>query len=204
MVGKVKIHGREYKTVALRVSEFREKHPDYCIETEVLSSGDVVVIKASIKDTEGNLKANGFAEEVRGSTNINKTSALENCETSAIGRALACFGFGGEEYASANEVSDAIIQQAKQEVGEYFVKYNSKVRELWEAINVIKQGILDPDLLGSAAESYFELDDEEKMILNLAPTKGGIFTTQEREAMKSSEFRGAYYGPDDNGEENEQ
>ena len=53
----------------------------------------------------------GHAEEVYDSSMINKTSALENCETSAIGRALASAGFGGTEFASADEVANAISQQ---------------------------------------------------------------------------------------------
>ena len=190
--GVVKIHGREYKTVSLRVSEFREKYKDWAIETDIIENGNVVVVKAVIKNPEGVIKATGYAEEVRGSTNINKTSALENCETSAIGRALANIGLAGQEYASANEVSNAIIQQAKQEVGEYFVNYNAKVRELFSSISEIKKGI-DEGNLDIASEAYFELTDEEKIILNLAPSKGGIFTTKERETIKSKEFREAYY-----------
>lgn len=199
--GVVSIHGKEYKTVALRVTEFRQ-HEDYqgwSIETEIVTNNDIVTIKALIRDPECVVKATGFAEEVRGSTNINKTSALENCETSAIGRALANMGFAGQEYASANEVSDAIIQQAKQEVGDYFVNYNAKVRQLWASIDVIKLGIhtyktggADCDEFKSAAEAWFELSDEEKGSLWVAPTKGGIFTTEEREVMKSKEFRESY------------
>lgn len=200
--GIVSIHGKEYQTVAKRVADFRSVHADYPIETEIVSAGDIVVMKATIRDPQGKALATGYAEEVRNSTNINKTSALENCETSAVGRALAFFGYGGTEIASANEVSNAIIQQAKQEVGEYFVKYNEKVRELWPSIGIIKDGINtylagnsgDPSALLEAAEAYFELSDEEKMLINLAPSKGGIFTTKEREVMKSSEFRAAYFG----------
>ena len=69
----------------------------------------VIIHAAIIKD--GVTIATGLAVEVRGSSQINKTSALENCETSAIGRALAAFGLGGSEYASANEVENAIHQQ---------------------------------------------------------------------------------------------
>ena len=53
----------------------------------------------------------GLAEEFRGKNIINTTSALENAETSSIGRALACLSLGGSEYASANEVENAISQQ---------------------------------------------------------------------------------------------
>lgn len=116
--GIVPIHGKQYKTVALRVSEFREKcgiDEDWGVVTELLSAdADVVIMKAAITHN-GVVIGTGHAEERRGSTQINKTSALENCETSAIGRALAACGFAGTEYASANEVQNAIGQQEKGE-----------------------------------------------------------------------------------------
>jgi hypothetical protein len=111
--GIVNIHGKQYQTVAYRVGLFRDKHPDLSLITEVISrDDDVVVMKATISDY-GRIIATGHAEENRRSSQINKTSALENAETSAIGRALAAFGIGGTEFASANEVENAIHQQTK-------------------------------------------------------------------------------------------
>ena len=93
MNGVVKIHGKEYKTVALRVAEFRQAHPDYTISTDLVEANDVLVImKASILDNDGRLLATGYSEEVRAASKINATSALENAETSAIGRCLSCSG----------------------------------------------------------------------------------------------------------------
>lgn len=111
--GIVTIHGKEYKTVAKRVDEFRIKHKqELAIVTNLVSANEKkVVIKAEIINKEGFVIATGYAEEDRQSSQINKTSALENCETSAIGRALANFGLGGGEYASADEVANAIKQQ---------------------------------------------------------------------------------------------
>ena len=83
--------------------------------TEIISAAELVVMKATIQDEERRILATGHAEEKRGSTNINKTSALENAETSAIGRALAALGYGGTEYASADEVANAISQQNDEE-----------------------------------------------------------------------------------------
>jgi hypothetical protein len=114
--GVVTIHGREYKTVALRVSEFRKLYPineGWAVLTEMqFENKDAVLMKAEIVDPQGRTVAVGYSEELRGSSQINRTSALENCETSAIGRALAAAGFGGSEYASANEVQNAIQQQS--------------------------------------------------------------------------------------------
>jgi hypothetical protein len=112
--GTVNIRGKEYRTVALRVSEFRAQHPaedGWGILTEIVDRNDQCVVVRAWIEKDGMTLATGLAEEQRASSQINRTSALENCETSAIGRALAAFGLGGSEYASANEVANAIHQQ---------------------------------------------------------------------------------------------
>ncbi len=112
----VKIHGKEYRTVAERVNLFHEEHKDAVksVKTKILHNDErIVVMRTTIKI--GDCVYHGHAGEVYGSSNINKTSALENCETSAIGRALASAGFGGTEFASADEVANAISQQNKLE-----------------------------------------------------------------------------------------
>jgi hypothetical protein len=110
--GIVNIRGKEYMTVALRVQHFRERHPMWAIETHVEDrTEDYVVMRCEISNEEGRILATGHAEEFRKSSQINSTSALENAETSCIGRALASLGFGGSEFASANEVQNAIAQQ---------------------------------------------------------------------------------------------
>jgi hypothetical protein len=107
--GVVNIHGKQYQTVALRVTIFRERYPEHSLITEILHRDDkCVVVQARIADTTGRVIATGHSEEYRQSSTINKTSALENCETSAIGRALAGLGFGGTEFATADEVANAI------------------------------------------------------------------------------------------------
>lgn len=109
----VKIHGKDYKTVVERVNEFWEHrgYDDYGIHTELLEfSPETVVVQARII-FDGRVVGSGLAFEDRDSSKINKTSYVENCETSAIGRALASIGLGGEEYASADEVQQAIRQQ---------------------------------------------------------------------------------------------
>ena len=191
--GIVNIHGKAYSTVAKRVSEFRSESPGFTIETDVQANGDVVIVKAYIKDDQGRVLSTGYAEEVRGSTNINKTSALENCETSAVGRALAFYGYGGTEIASANEVSGAIIQQAKLEIAEFFIKMNKCIEENMTSILEIKNAVAQ-GVLSDGAEAWFELSAEDQKTLWVAPTKGGIFTTKERDVMQSKEFRESYYG----------
>ena len=109
------IRGKQYVEVNERIKFFRQeeqyKHWSLITEFPVLDS-EQCVCKASIADTEHRIIATGHAHEVQGSSNINKTSYVENCETSAIGRALAMLGLGIDtSIASANEVSDAIAKQ---------------------------------------------------------------------------------------------
>ena len=113
------IRGKKYVEVNERIKFFRqeEQYKNWSLITEftVLDEAQCVC-KASIADPEHRIISVGHAHEVQGSSNINKTSYVENCETSAIGRALAMLGIGIDtSIASANEVSDAI---AKQETAE--------------------------------------------------------------------------------------
>lgn len=195
----VKIHGNEYTTVAERIDAFRkdDRYEGWSIETDIISN-DIqdCIIKATIKDSDGKIVGTGLAHEVQGSTNINKTSHIENCETSAIGRALANIGKAGTEYASANEVSDAIINQKVEEATEKLRGLVSAVLSNHSSIVAIKEGIA-LDNLSEAAEEWFTLEDDIKASLWIAPSKGGVFTTREREVIKSSEFRMAHFGGSD-------
>ena len=104
-----------YVEVNERIKAFWQLCPDGKIVTEILTlENEICVIKASIyedkKDEEP--RATGTAYEKEGSTFINKTSYIENCETSAVGRALGNAGIGIDtSVASADEVQNAIIQQ---------------------------------------------------------------------------------------------
>ena len=195
MSGTVKIHGKEYKTVALRIQEFREKHPDFTIQTDLVEANDtLVVMKATISQGD-QVIATGYAEEVRTASKINRTSALENAETSAVGRALAFFGLGGSEIASADEVANAITQQSSQaskEDMEVLVAHNEAWRKNSASIYFIKEYInMDDPKWENVAEAWTEISNEDKQALWLAPSKGGVFTTAERAALKSDEFNAA-------------
>lgn len=106
---KVRLHDRLYSPVALRVEMLR-KHFGLGVSvlTEIVSSDEaLIIIKASVVKA-GEVIATGYAEEARGAKGINARSALENAETSAIGRALANLGLVGGEYASADELTGAV------------------------------------------------------------------------------------------------
>ena len=110
------IKGKEYADVNQRIKAFRMLCPNGSIHTSIesLESG-ICVIKAVVLDDAGKLLGTGHAYEKEGSTFINKTSYIENCETSAVGRALGMCGIGIDtSVASYEEVSNAIAQQEEE------------------------------------------------------------------------------------------
>lgn len=111
----VPVKGKDYVQVNERVKAFRSVCPNGVIETEmVYYEGGRVMFKATVKDQDDRILATGYAEEKEGSTMINKTSFIENCETSAVGRALGFAGIGIDaSMASAEEVATAIVNQNK-------------------------------------------------------------------------------------------
>ena len=106
------IKGKEYAEVPQRVNAFRKLYPEGTIETEIVACNDgVCVFKATARNGE-NILGTGHAYEKEGSTFINKTSYIENCETSAVGRALGFVGIGSEtSMASYEEVANAQANQ---------------------------------------------------------------------------------------------
>ena len=99
-----------YETVAQRLQKFWAAHPEGRIETQLAQAGENFwVFSAAIYATRADTVpiATGHAHEVIGASNINRTSALEVCETSAVGRALALAGWAGQQIASAEEVGRA-------------------------------------------------------------------------------------------------
>lgn len=108
----VNIKGKEYSPVQERITAFRKVYPEGFIRTQLLSvEGGVCIMRAEVGDG-GNILGTGTAYENEKSSYINKTSYIENCETSAVGRALGMAGFGIDaSVASLEEVANAINQQ---------------------------------------------------------------------------------------------
>jgi len=121
----INIKGKEYVQVNERIGYFhsQKKYEKWGIETikikdEVCQTKKdrLVQFRAVIFDENKMIRATGHAEEYMGSSYINKTSFIENCETSAIGRALGLLGIGIDtSVASAEEVSNAIANQTKDD-----------------------------------------------------------------------------------------
>lgn len=116
----IKIQGKDYVLVSDRVIYFNENYPNGSITTELVSDplSDIVIVKASVypeaRQTNNServfeeRKFTGYSQAVKGAGFINKTAALENAETSAVGRALSFMGIGViDSIASADEVNKA-------------------------------------------------------------------------------------------------
>lgn len=114
----IDIKGKKYSTVDARVEFFREKFPAWSLETDYpvldLDKG-VCVCRAVVKDENGKIMADGFAHEWQSKPGsmVNKTSYIENAQTSAVGRALGFIGIGinGMGIATAEEVQTTIAHQ---------------------------------------------------------------------------------------------
>jgi len=135
------IKGKEYVQVNERIIAFRKlpEFSGYRLQTEMLHlDSDSCVVRASILNESNEIVAQGMAQEDRTSSMINKTSYVENCETSAVGRALGFLGIGVESsIATAEEVQIAIAKQdikAKPERSP-----SQKVDVFQEAVEFIKK-----------------------------------------------------------------
>ena len=124
----IKIKGKDYVTVNERLKAFREEHKDYALRSQLIHfDADMCVVMATIEDAEGRILATGLAQEDRSSSMINKTSYVENAETSAWGRALGNLGYGIDvSVASADEMVMAIAKQDRKVVGGEFIMPSRK------------------------------------------------------------------------------
>jgi hypothetical protein len=115
LVNMIQIHGKDYTEVPERVKQFHEKYPTGHFFTEVTyPTDDLVRAKTTVIPDRAFPERyfNGHAEESRKQGKINSTNASENCETSAVGRALGMLGIGiVSSIASADEVTHAIHKQ---------------------------------------------------------------------------------------------
>lgn len=117
------VKGKNYVMVNERVKAFRELFPMGTISTNIEHLGDGMVVMRTIVSDGDLVLATGLAYEKETSSYINKTSYIENCETSAVGRALGFLGIGIDaSMASAEELANAITQQNEMKDAEKTAK----------------------------------------------------------------------------------
>ena len=163
------IKGKEYAEVNQRIKAFRMVYPEGKISTCLLECKDgVCVFKASVYATDGQLLGSGHAYEKESSSFINKTSYIENCETSAVGRALGMCGFGIDtSVCSAEELTNAINNQktpqwedAKEAVVELAQKKGIPIEKVLEIAKVDSLDKLSIDRLNGAYEYLLKMKKE--------------------------------------------
>lgn len=119
-IKKIDFKGKPYAIVSERVKAFRTMCPNGTIKTEIVNianageKNEVVTIRCIIED-DGKVIATGMAQETKGAGYVNGTSHIENCETSAVGRALGFVGLGADNISSADELANALAQQNKMQ-----------------------------------------------------------------------------------------
>ena len=170
------IRGKQYVEVNERIKFFRQedRYKDWTIMSEfpVLDS-ETCVCKVTIADSSGRVIATGHAHEERQASNINKTSFVENCETSAVGRALAMLAIGIDtSIASANEVEEAI---AKQQA----IVDNPQVQKLSKKLDAPVENIMDK------AVAYIKgQTDKRKAFDSITKKYGGQLTEKQVAGLK--------------------
>lgn len=153
----VDIKGKSYTQVSTRINLFRKYFPMASIETLITYNDDIRVIIQTKISLNDKVIATGYAEEVRGDGNyINQTSAVENCETSSIGRALSNLGLGGSEYASSFEVTNAIAKQEQIKQTTNQQKQYQNQKDFSTIINSGLQVIDNGEILVVSGEGIFE------------------------------------------------
>jgi hypothetical protein len=166
----VNIKGKEYVEVNTRIKYFRqhEAFKGFSLESDIIELTDEsVLIKAVIKDANGRIIATGYAQEDKSSSYINKTSFIENCETSAWGRALGNLGIGIDSSVASYEEVDIAIkkQEAKQQPKKAAKLKLTDSGTHWDnTVNALKSGKVKTI---EQIASYYEITPEAKKKLEV-------------------------------------
>ena len=170
-----KVTKKEYAEVHQRIKAFRMVFPDGFITTDILSNENgVVVIKALCgyySDDVPLVLGTGTAYEKEGSSFINQSSYIENCETSAVGRALGMAGFGIDtSIASAEEVQNAMLNQSDKPDATTILA----LRKRLEKYDFNIEGICEMYGVGSLVELDYPAISKLNEQINNALKKRGI------------------------------
>lgn len=164
--------GKRYVTVSQRVKGFRQLLPSGSIQTKILKlSNGECIMQATIFDEEGRILSTGIACEVEGSSSINATSYIENCETSAVGRALAMLGIGSEtSISSYDEVRDAKETRGEITVNSSIAptKEQIKAQDDKEKLEAVKEQVPENTLINPLQQPL------QTEIKPSTPIKGGF------------------------------
>lgn len=188
--GQVPIGDKWYKLVSARVQEFREGNPNHCIDSLVTYTDKTVRVRCEIKSAEGRLLATGSAEKRWSNGSASQNVGVERAETAAVGRALGFLGFSGAtDIASADEVYSSLLEELedKKKDLEKLKRLIDALDRNWEEVYTFRR-LLAEERWYEANTQYIEISDKDKTaIFGVAPTKGGLLSTQERDLTKNGE-----------------
>lgn len=187
-----KVNLEEYVPVEERLEKFWEKYPDGCVKTDLLhADGDYVRVYAAVfksSDDRSQLLATGLAEETREGY-VNKTSAVENCETSAIGRALANGGFRVKRGPSREEMEKVKRLQAHEEAEKKRPQKKPEdipmeaASDHGGALDVIKES--EAEVLAESAKEWIGGDEGRKSRLKLKLVELGVSNVDGRRKLSA-------------------
>jgi hypothetical protein len=171
----------DYETVEVRLEKFIKDYPDFRIATELeVVERDRYIVKAYLfKTTSDSLSwATGYAEEKITDRGVNSTSALENCETSAIGRALANAGYAAKgKRPSREEMSKVVAQKPVKPA----------VQDLVQAIKAADKEIAEQDYWFTPVNEYMKVVDAPVMLEKAMENVAAIIGTGEAQEALSCE-----------------
>jgi hypothetical protein len=163
-----KFNLEDYELVEDRLKKYWKENPEGRIETNVVhitDDGSCVTIKAEIMDNDGRLVSTGIAQETKGDGFANTTSWMENCETSAIGRALANWKYQGSKKARPSREEMAKVQRNSvtpttdtKKKAEESVADSSAPSE--DDIIIVTEGSMTPQCLSCGSELWDNRQDK--------------------------------------------
>ena len=209
-ISMIDLKGKNYAMVPERVTAFRKLFPEGFIKTEIISHDGQTVLMQAVAGFYDNgvpvILGSGFAQEVKGRGMVNGTSYIENCETSAVGRALGMIGLGinGGGICSAEELANAVTaqRQMKEEEKAFSqkpvktdqVETTAKIPEPNPVEQFLKNAMkgLREERKISAAENNKLFSDQKTALVKagLAPDKSlAEYTMDEAEALIDSMYK---------------
>lgn len=208
-MGQLRLGEKWYATVPSRVAAFRndERYKEWSMVTKVTHGKVSILAETEIADGTGRVISNGHSEKPWRDGRATSKEGVERTETASIGRALASLGFLADAgMATVEEVWDAVIEERddlkdKLEAAE---KHRDRLLQMIDAMSRNLSSIaavrkhIQREQWEQMVEAYFEISDDDRIALNVAPTKGGWLTTEERSILKDDSrikpFKDAYFG----------
>ena len=145
-INTIPIKGKNYSMVKDRLQHVLKFFPEIRIDEQIVFQDEKRVVTKTTLYIGETPYSTGHAEEKRDSSFINKTSALEVCFSSSLGRCLAAFGLSGQEFASAEEMTNALKQQGNGQANDLPIEKTTTVTRLnalysdWKTKNDLIEG----------------------------------------------------------------